>query len=69
MPPILAIWAADRPTRIEVDASGFATGGVILQQCEDGLWHPLAFRSHMMNEAERNYQIYDREMLAIIEAL
>ncbi|KAJ3533934.1 hypothetical protein NMY22_g7130 [Coprinellus aureogranulatus] len=67
--PILAIWDPNRPTRIEVDASGYATGGVFLQKLDDGLWHPVAFRSASMQQAERNYEIYDREMLAIIEAL
>ncbi|EEB88901.1 hypothetical protein MPER_13072, partial [Moniliophthora perniciosa FA553] len=67
--PILVMWDPDRPTRLEVDASGYATGGVILQQLEDGLWHPVAYRSESMAPAERNYEIYDREMLAIIRAL
>lgn len=67
--PILALWDPDRPTQIEVDASGYATGGVLLQQQEDSTWHPVAFRSSSMQAAERNYQIYNREMLAIIEAL
>src|SRR5690606_1432118 len=67
--PILTLWDPDRPTRIEVDASGFATGGALLQKQDDGLWHPVAFRSASMQPAERNYEIYDREMLAIIEAL
>ena len=40
-----------------------------MQRCKDGHWHPVAFRSASMLEAERNYEIYDREMLAIIEAL
>ena len=67
--PVLALWDPDRPTRIEVDASGFATGGALLQKLDDGQWHPIAFRSASMQPAERNYEIYDREMLAIIEAL
>ena len=67
--PILVLWDPGRPTRIEVDASGFATGGALLQKHEDGLWHPVAFRSASMQPVERNYEIYDREMLAIIEAL
>jgi transposase InsO family protein len=67
--PILGLWDPERPTRIEVDASGFATGGALLQQAEDGRWHPVAFRSASMDPAQRNYEIYDREMLAIIEAL
>ena len=57
--PILTLWDPDQPTKIEVDASGYATGGVLLQKLEDGLWHPIAFRSASMQPAERNYQIYN----------
>ncbi|GAW07862.1 DNA RNA partial [Lentinula edodes] len=67
--PILALWTLDRPTPIEVDASGFATGSALMQKQDDGQWHPVAFRSASMQPAERNYEIYDQEMLAIIEAL
>jgi hypothetical protein len=67
--PILALWEPHRRTRLEVDASGYATGGVISQEGDDGLWHPVAFRSESLIEAERNYQTWDREMLAIIRAL
>ena len=64
------MWEPDRPTRLEVDSSGYATGGVLLQKLKkDGLWHPVAFRSQSMIDAERNYEIYDKEMLAIIRAL
>jgi hypothetical protein len=44
-------------------------GGALMQKQADGLWHPVAFCSLSMQLAERNYEIYDREMLAIIEAL
>ena len=67
--PILATWDPNRPTRLEVDASGYATGGVLSQKLDDGLWHPIAYRSESMTETERNYEIYDREMLAIIRSL
>jgi hypothetical protein len=67
--PILAMWEPHRPTCIEVDASGFATGGVLLQQLDDDLWHPVAYRSQSMIEAEQNYKIHDQEILAIIRAL
>jgi hypothetical protein len=36
---------------------------------EDGLWHPVAYYSKSMNDAERNYEIYDKELLAVIRAL
>jgi len=38
-------------------------------ECEDGLWRPVAFLSKSLNEMERNYEIYDKEMLAIIRGL
>lgn len=41
--PVLAQWDPLRPTRIEVDSSGYATGGEISQKQEDGRWHPIAF--------------------------
>jgi RNase H-like domain found in reverse transcriptase/Reverse transcriptase (RNA-dependent DNA polymerase) len=67
--PILAVWEPNRLMRLEVDTSGYATSRVLLQKLEDDLWHPIAFRSQSMVEVERNYEIYDKEMLAIIRAL
>jgi hypothetical protein len=69
--PILAIWSPNQTTKIEVNASGNATGEVISQKCDDldSLWHLIAFRSASFKEAERNYKIWDREMLTITEAL
>ena len=67
--PVLAMWDPERETRLEVDSSGFALSGIISQKLEDGLWHPIAFRSEGMAPAERNYEIYDKEMLAIIASL
>jgi len=55
--------------RIEVDASDYATGGVLSMECEDGLWRPVAFLSKSLNETERNYEIHDKEMLAIVRGL
>ena len=67
--PILKVYDPELPTRIEVDASGFAVGGILSQKHEDGLWHPVAYRSESMSKEERNYEIYDREMLGLIRAL
>jgi hypothetical protein len=67
--PALALWEQGSDTQLEVDTSAFATGGVLLQLGDDGLWHPVAYRSESMIKAERNYQIWDCEMLAIIRAL
>ena len=67
--PILKVYDPDLPTCIECDASGFATGGIPSQKHEDGLWHPVAYRSQSMSKEEHNYEIYDREMLGLIHAL
>ena len=53
---------------METDASGHAIGGVLSQE-QDGKWKPIAFLSRMMQPMERNYEIYDKELLAIVEAL
>jgi len=56
--------------RIEADSSDFATGAVLSQQSTtDGKWYPVAFYSKSLSSVERNYEIHDKEMLAIICAL
>jgi len=67
--PVLAAPDIDKKMRVEVDASDYATGGVLSMECEDGLWRPVAFLSKLLNETERNYEIHDKEMLAIIRGL
>jgi len=42
---------------------------VLSQQQEDSLWRPVTYLSKAMNETERNYEIYDQELLAIMEEL
>jgi len=66
---VLAAPDLDKKMRMEVDALDYATGGVLSMKCEDGLWRPVAFLSKSLNEMERNYEIYDKEMLAIIWGL
>src|ERR1700761_572565 len=68
--PILALPDNSRPYRVEADSSDFATGAVLSQQDpEDDKWHPIAFLSKSLSPVERNYEIHDKEMLAIIQAL
>ena len=55
--------------RVEVDASDYAMGGVLSIKCEDRLWRPVAFLSKSLNETKRNYEIHDKEMLAIVRGL
>jgi len=59
----------DKEMRVEADASDFATGRVLSMKCEDERWRPVAYISKSLNEAERNYEIHNKEMLAIIRCL
>ena len=67
--PVLRQPQLDKPFEVEVDASGFALGGVLLQRQEDGKKHPIGYYSATLNEAQRNYDIYELELLAITECL
>ena len=67
--PVLAIPDIDREMRVEVDASDYAMGGVLLLKSKDGKWRPVAFISKSLNATERNYEIHDKEMLAVIRCL
>ena len=63
--PVLAHPELDKQFKVEVDASGFALGAVLLQKKADGKRHPIAYYSSTLNAAERNYDIYELEYLAI----
>jgi len=67
--PVLAIPDIDREMRVGVDASDYATGGVLSTKCENGKWKPVAFISKSLNAIERNYEIHNKEMLAVIRCL
>jgi len=66
---VLAAPDIDKKMRMEVDVSDYAMGGVLSMECGNGLWRPVAFLSKSLNEMERNYEIHDKEILAIIRGL
>ena len=55
----------DRKYKVEADSSDYATG-VVLSQEQDGRWHPIAYLSKSLSETERNYDIHNKELLAVI---
>jgi hypothetical protein len=67
--PVLTHPDLTKPFELEVDASGYAIGAVLLQRQEDGRRHPVNYFSTTLNTAERNYDIYDLELLAIVKSL
>ena len=67
--PVLAILDIDREMRVEADASDYATRGILSMKCKDRKWRPVAFISKSLNTTERNYEIHNKEMLAVIRCL
>ena len=67
--PVLVTPDLDKEMRVEVDVSDFVMGRVLLMKCEDKKWRPVAYISKSLNEAKRNYEIYDKEILTIIWCL
>ena len=53
---------------LDTDASKYAVGAILSQDYPDGR-HPVAYFSKSLLPAEKNYDIYDRELLAIIYAV
>jgi hypothetical protein len=67
---ILALLENPCPFCIEANSSDFATGAVLSQQSLNGnKWHPVAFLSKSLLSIKQNYEIHDKEMLAIVWAL
>ncbi|KAI1003236.1 hypothetical protein K3495_g4968 [Podosphaera aphanis] len=67
--PALAQWDPDRETMLEADCSGYALGGCLLQKQIDESWRPVAYYSRKLSGAEMNYEIHDKELLAIIACM
>jgi len=67
--PVLVTPDLNKEMRVEADASDFVTGGILSMKCEDEKWRPVVYISKLLNEAKRNYEIHDKEMLAIIRCL
>jgi hypothetical protein len=66
--PVLVHVDPSRPFIIETDASDYALGAILSQYQDDHLLHPVAFYSRKFSPAEINYDVYDKELLAIITA-
>ena len=66
--PCLALPDMSREFVVHTDASGYATGAVLMQKFDQGL-RPIAFLSRKMRAAERRYPVHEQELLAILNAL
>ena len=65
---ILAHYKQGVKTIVETDSSDYVSSRVLSQLGDNGLLHPVVFFSKNLNPAECNYEIYDKELLAIIRS-
>jgi len=66
--PILAHFDPAKEVIIETDTSDFAIGAILSQRDEERHLHPVAFHSRKFQPAEINYEIHDKELLAVVDA-
>ena len=63
---VLAYFDPNKKILVETDALHYVSPGVISQHDDNGILHPVAFFSKKHTPAECNYEIYDKELMAII---
>ena len=65
--PVLIQPDQKKPFEVKVDASNYAIDAVLMQRDDKNVMHPVAFFSKTMNDVQRNYDVYNRELLALIK--
>ena len=66
---ILAIFDPERETILETNVSNYTVGAYLTQKGDNGKMRTIAFYSYKMTGPELNYDIHDKEFLAVVEAL
>ena len=65
--PILARPDYSKRFIIETDTSDQAIGAILSQIQDNGKVHPVAYYSHTLNDAERNYDTPKKELLTVVK--
>ena len=63
--PLLVFPDFANPFLLETDASKEALGAILSQKQDDGRFHPVAFGSHSLTPAEKNYHSSKLEFLVL----
>ena len=67
--PVIILPDSNVPFCLITDASDYVLGAILKQPDALNRWHPVAFYSKLMIDAELNYDIHDKELLAIVKSL
>ena len=65
----MKIYRLELLIRVKIDLSDFVLGVYIVQKYKDKIWHPVAYYSKKLIPLELNYDIYNKELLAIVTVL
>jgi len=66
--PILTYWVPDAQLVVETDVSDYALAAILSIMTKDNEIYPIAFHSRTFSTPELNYNVHDKELLAIFEA-
>ena len=66
---VLVIPDLDKEMKVKANVLDFTIGRVLSMKCKDEKWRPVAYISKLLNETKSNYEIHDKEILAIIRCL
>jgi hypothetical protein len=67
--PTLRIYDGAKPALVETDVSDWSASGTLLQENEDGELQPVAYFSGKHSAQACNYDLYDKELLAVIKVV
>jgi RNase H-like domain found in reverse transcriptase len=67
--PVLTHWVPDAPILLETDTSDYTLAVILsIVSPDDGQVHPIAFHSQTFTSPKLNYDVHDKELLAIYKA-
>ena len=64
--PILMHFDTEKEIIVKTDASDYVSAGIMSQYDDNSVLHLVAYFSRKHSPAECNYEIYDKELMAII---
>ena len=65
---MLALYNPDKKYIIEIDTSDYISADVFSQSNNNNILRPITFFSKKHSPAEYNYEIYNKELLAVVLA-
>ena len=68
MAPVLTHWIPDTPIMVETDACDYTLAAVLSIRTPNGDYHPVAFHSQTFKDAKTNYDVHNKELMAIYDA-